>query len=154
MNSKLFRLIPITFLIHVLEEYLLGFPEWASRHFGSITTVSFFILSHIPLIAIVIFASTIGAKGKPKSSQLVLGFIIQTVLFTNGLFHVVTSFMFDEISPGTFTSVAIYFPFSMYFYHYLVSKQQLSIRQFIIGFSIGSFISTLVILSLKMTIEA
>jgi len=35
---------------HVAEEYVSGFPEWATRHFGT-TSRRFFIASHVVLIS-------------------------------------------------------------------------------------------------------
>ncbi len=93
-NSKLFVLVPITFLIHVSEEWFFGFPEWAQSHFGPITTPSFFILSHIVLVFGVVVVTIAGYFSKPKGMGILLALVAHFTMVTNGLFHVATSFIF------------------------------------------------------------
>lgn len=98
-RSPIFLWIPVTLLFHVLEEYFFGFPEWAIKHFGPITTRSFFIASHIPIFGIVIYLSLRAYGPKAKSRDIWLALCVQTVLVTNGIFHCITTLLFREYSP-------------------------------------------------------
>src|SRR5215216_3637028 len=87
----------VVFLIHVAEEFP-SFPAWATRHFG-VTSRAWYVYSHIPLIAGIIAVSAL-AESRPGTIWPLLATAGQCTLATNGLFHLVTTFLFREYSPG------------------------------------------------------
>jgi hypothetical protein len=93
----------VTFLVHVAEEYP-RFPAWATRHFGA-TSRAWFVYSHVPLVASLLAISS-GALGEDATAWLLVA--AQWVLFTNALFHAVTTALFHEYSPGVVTGVALF----------------------------------------------
>jgi hypothetical protein len=128
----------------VAEESFFGFPAWSTKHFGKIITPRFYFISHIFLVAIVIIASI--GPFMFKSASIILPFTVLVVLFVNGLFHLLTTFIFREYSPGVVTSLFIYFPFAIFFWNRC--GQSLSLTEIYLGSGLGTAISLLVVASL------
>jgi hypothetical protein len=98
--------------VHVAEE-VPAFPAWATRHFGT-TTPAFYVLSHIPLLAAVFYIARNAAAGA-GTQWLWLAAAIQAGLAANGLFHLATTVVFGEYSPGVVTGAGLCVPFAVYF---------------------------------------
>jgi len=145
----MFIFVPIELLIHILEEYL-RFPKWASKHFGT-TTRDWYNLTHLiifPLVFIVAYFSIIG-----NSWGIFLSVVTQTVMFTNGLFHIFTTFLFKEYSPGVISSSIITLPFSYFYYQYIFQNQFLSLSAILIALFLGVVVSLSIIWSLTRDIN-
>ncbi len=102
----------IVFIIHTIEE-LPGFSSWVSRRFGSMSTLKF-ATSHIPLVLLVLLtsykASSVGYHG---------GWVILSTAFAwqfgvNALFHLTTSILYREYSPGMLTAATVSLPAAIY----------------------------------------
>ncbi|MGE3974175.1 MAG: HXXEE domain-containing protein [Bdellovibrionales bacterium] len=143
----LFKLLPLTLVLHCLEEWLGGFPEWATRHFGGITTRKFYFLSHVPIFAVVFyFSGTFHQLQNP--TEMLLALIVLFILFTNGIFHLITTIWFREYSPGVITSLLCYFPFTILVCYQLLAENVLNASQLLLALLLGSIISLFVIYSL------
>ena len=99
-------------LVHVAEE-LPGFPEWATRHFGT-TSTAYFVLSHIPLIATVLWIVQRAARPGAADAWIWLLLVVQVTLGVNGLFHLAATLWFGDYSPGVVTGLALYLPLTFY----------------------------------------
>lgn len=138
--------IPVGFLIHILEEYP-QFPIWATKHFGT-TTRDWYILTHTILFLLVLFV-TLLSIGKSHSG-IFLAVATQTIIFTNGLFHVLTTYFFREYSPGVISSILITFPYSYIFYQNVLQNSSLTQPVFIVSIIVGVAISLSIIGSLYL----
>lgn len=99
-------------LAHITEEWF-WFPEWATRHFGT-TSPRFFAVSHVPIVALAFWVTIRATRAHAsKLSTAAVWFIIAALSF-NGAFHLITTFMFSEYSPGLATAVLFYFPLLAY----------------------------------------
>lgn len=72
---------------------------------------------------------------------------VQTIFFTNGFFHLITTFLFEEYSPGLASQVII-FPLSIIAYKMIYESKVLSGRQIASSLTLGIILSALIILSL------
>lgn len=81
----MFILLLIIFVAHCFEEWAFGFPEWAQRRFGPITTRKFYLLSHIFLFAIVLTASAAAASDTNITGLKFTWVAILAVMVTNGI---------------------------------------------------------------------
>jgi hypothetical protein len=99
-------------VLHVAEE-LPNFPEWATRHFGT-TSTAYFVLSHVPLFAAVIYIVYQASRPVAGALWLWLLIAVQFALVINAVFHVVTTIWFREYSPGVITGVLVYAPVALY----------------------------------------
>jgi uncharacterized protein with HXXEE motif len=98
--------------LHVAEE-LAGFPDWATRHFGT-TSPAFFVLSHLPLLAAVLYVVHRTSRPSAGIRWVWLLLVVQSALAANGVFHLVATLWFREYSPGLLTGIVLYTPVSVY----------------------------------------
>jgi hypothetical protein len=96
---------------HVAEE-LPRFPAWATRHFGT-TTTEWFVISHIPLVAIAAYISVAAARTGAGAAIWWL-FVFQAALFCNAVFHVAATIVLREYSPGVVTALLVYSPLTLF----------------------------------------
>src|SRR3989442_11756638 len=136
---------------HVLEEFP-GFPEWATRHFGT-TTTGFYILSHIPLLTGAFFIVYRSSKDQKNGAWIFLAVLVQWALFVNGLFHLTTTLVFREYSPGVVTALVLYVPFTVYFLKRVIRDGYLSHKQVVISCVGGTVLTALIIGSLWLDME-
>jgi hypothetical protein len=101
----------VTLAIHIAEEWP-AFPEWATRHFGT-TTRSFYVVSHIPLLAIAL--GVCACAGRPQAGRGWIGAFVavQWALATNAAFHVLATVNLGEYSPGLVSAVVLYLPMTV-----------------------------------------
>lgn len=130
------------FLLHVAEEYK-GFPAWATRHFGA-TSRAYFVYSHLPLIAANAVVCGLATRG--SSTAVLLCIAVQWVLFTNGRFHLVTTFLFREYSPGVVTGTLLFFPATWF----LLSRTSTPLG---LPIALGTVASSLIIASLWLPMD-
>lgn len=101
-------LLVVALTIHVLEE-VWWFPAWATHHFGT-TSTEFFLLSHVPIFALAIWAARGASRNpaSPGSVWLLLAFV--SALVVNVVFHVTATILLAEYSPGLATAVLVFLP--------------------------------------------
>ncbi|HEY8875743.1 MAG TPA: HXXEE domain-containing protein [Desulfosporosinus sp.] len=139
-SNLIFWLPYVVFIIHSLEE-LPGFPRWASRYFNPITTNKF-AFSHIPLILLVLLASykasTIGYHG----GWVVLVTACAWQFGVNALFHLATTVIFREYSPGMVTAATVSLPASIYFMMTVWNENRLTGMEMVQAIFWGTIIAT------------
>ena len=126
---SIFWLPVILLVIHSIDEVVTGFPQWATEHFGT-TTVPFFIYTHIPILLIMIVTSYFAARNKGGAVWRVLSAVWIVMFAVNGLFHLLTSIVFREFTPGIISALVILFPLCYIFVRELLSKKLISEKQF------------------------
>ena len=98
----------LLFVPHVIEEYP-GFPAWATRHFG-VTSRAWYVYSHVVLVAGMAALGWLAEGAAPNSVGLLLVVAIQVSLAGNAIFHLATTALFREYSPGVVTGTALFLP--------------------------------------------
>ena len=98
-------LFPLTFLAHVGEEYVGGFPAWSSAVLGfRLTPTTFLQFNAVAWIGM--FCGTLAATVGPRA--LVVPFA--TATFINGCAHLVASVLTASYSPGVITGTLLWIP--------------------------------------------
>jgi Protein of unknown function with HXXEE motif len=141
----------LALLAHVVEEYP-RFPEWATRHFGT-TSRPWYVYSHIPLIAAVLGISFLAATAPAATLFPLLATAVQCALATNAVFHVATTFIFREYSPGVVTAVLIFVPGTAYLVDRTVREGLLTLPQVAVAVAIGTVVGIAVIASLWLPMD-
>jgi hypothetical protein len=149
--NAMYALPLATFLPHVAEEWA-RFPEWATRHFG-VTSRAYYVYSHVLLVAANGTISGLAATGVRGSTWAVLATGAQVVLLTNALFHLVTTILFREYSPGVVTGTLLFLPASAYFLARTTGEELLSTAQLEVAIAMGIAAGTLVIASLWLKMD-
>lgn len=111
MKARFFLLPAAAFTAHVAEE-LPRFPAWATRHFGT-TTTRFYVASHALLWPTVAGLSVWGAKKGTRLGAFGAS-AVAAVMVTNTIYHLGTTALFREYSPGLATAMVGMFPAGVY----------------------------------------
>ena len=123
-------------MLHVLEEYFYpgGFPNFMKRMspaFAPFVTTSFAIIINGLFLLLCVLAAVIG------KSALVFSLSIASLLFTNGLVHILGSMRARRYAPGLITGVLLYIPLGITAYSLFWNSGELSINQGIVSFLLG-----------------
>jgi|SRR6266508_1573852 len=123
-------------MLHVLEEYFYpgGFPNFMKRMspaFAPFVTTSFAIIINGLFLLLCVLAAVIG------KSALVFSLSIASLLFTNGLVHMLGSMRARRYAPGLITGMLLYIPLGITAYSLFWNSGELSINQGIVSFLLG-----------------
>lgn len=116
MTMSFFRLIwllPIMFAAHVAEEYLTGYPAWATEVTGQPMELRTFLASNIAFIVITLLLTRWAARSKSPTAIFWLLAWAAGNLFWNFVYHLMSVVAYDSSSPGIVTATLIYLPLSL-----------------------------------------
>jgi hypothetical protein len=139
-------LFPLTYLIHAAEEYLCGegFYRWSARIFGKGMTPELFVL--INSVAWVLMVCTVIAFRRTPSVRWIT-ITFATVVFINGVAHVLGSILTWTYSPGAVSGLLLWIPLgAATFYR---ARRRVTRRSFIAGVVVGAFIHGILFLVLS-----
>lgn len=137
------------FILHIAEEYP-RFCDWATRHFGT-TSRAWYVYSHIPLFGICALASFMATSASPGSPWLVLVATIAVVQVSNAVFHVVTTLLFREYSPGLVTACLAFLPAAWIVLQHAVGA--LAPAQVQLATGLGALLGLLIVASLWLDMD-
>lgn len=127
-------LLPITLLIHQLEEYFGNFPFWYSNLLNvELSNQDFILINGFGLFFISVYSLSFLIK-KRNFVLVAMG----TLVFVNGFIHLVISIFTLTYSPGTISGVLLFLPLGTIIY--LRISPQLSSGDRLVAISIGIMI--------------
>jgi hypothetical protein len=100
-------LFPLTFLVHILEEYFGGFPAWSAQHLGFRLNAQGFLAINEFAWAGMLCAAVAATVAEP-AQWLVIP--LATVTAVNGAAHLVFSVVTRTYSPGVVSGTALWLP--------------------------------------------
>lgn len=139
-------------LLHIAEETAAGFPAWATAHFGT-TTPGFYSLSHIPLVAAAAYVARHGARPDASARALAASIMVQAALGANGIFHIGSTLLFRQYSPGLITSVGLFVPFTIYFLRRATMDGRIRPGQIVMACAAGVSVAVLITASLALDLD-
>lgn len=129
--NQMAGLLPTTLLVHQLEEYLGSFPRWYSDLLNAdLSNQDFLMINSIGLILITILSLSY-LFNKNNMILVVLG----TLVFVNGIVHLLLSMFTFSYSPGTISGVVLFLPLGIIIFRQILP--QLLEGERIIAISIG-----------------
>jgi len=143
IDKALFWLPLLILVIHSTDEFVSGFPAWATEHFGT-TTPAFFVYTHIFLVLLVGVIAFLASRGSVFWRMLAVVAVMQFAV--NGIFHITTTFLFGEIAPGLLTASLVSLPLSYIFFRTIFIHQLLPKKQTVISMTLG-FVTALLIIA-------
>jgi len=138
-HSQIFWLPSAYFVLHTLEE-LPSFAEWVTRHFGPYTTEDF-VLPHVPLLLLVMLASQQAARHQRHGAWAILAVAAWWQFALNALFHIGTTLLFREYTPGLVTATCLALPLTPYFLSRIRREQRLTAPAFIAALLLGTLLA-------------
>lgn len=140
---------PTIFATHAVDEFVSGFPEWATRYFGT-TSRRFYVASHVFLIGAVLATSAAAdrSRGDRRLQQALAS--IGTAFVANGLFHLETTWRFRELSPGALTGTSLMIPGGGAIVIRLLRDRRLDKRDALRSLAGGTLLNAAAVLSLRL----
>lgn len=100
-------LFPLTFAIHIVEEYGGGFPAWSAIHLGfRLTTAGFLAINEYAWTGML--CASIAATVAAPAEWLVIP--LATATTVNGSAHVIMSIVTRTYSPGAISGATLWLP--------------------------------------------
>ena len=141
----------IVFIPHMIEEYP-RFPAWATRHFGA-TSKAWYVYSHVLYVTIAVPVCLWAESASSQDWGRIVGTALMITLAINGVFHIVTTFLFREYSPGVVTGTLLLFPATGYMLLLTVRESLLTTPQIGVAVVIGILVQVAVIASLYLRMD-
>jgi Protein of unknown function with HXXEE motif len=94
-------------VLHVLEEYFTGWQDWAVKSLGIVMPTTRFLLMNAVLVIAAFVLARIGWQ-RPALSLVIPAATLVNAIF----FHILPTLVQRRISPGVYTAVLLYVPFS------------------------------------------
>jgi Protein of unknown function with HXXEE motif len=98
---------PISFLIHIVEEYRGGFPAWVNRFWGVETSLTNFLIWNGAAWVMMIVGVALVLKTRSYRWLLVS---FGTVFLINGVVHALASLVTSSYSPGLVSGLLLFVP--------------------------------------------
>ena len=140
MPAAIFMLC-LLYGLHMIEEFTLGFVEWADRYFGEfdwtqnlIGNAAFFVF-----LAIACFLYY-----NDPAKYLWLGMSAAMWVLSNAFIHISATVIGGEYSPGAVTAIVLYIPGGTYFLLNWGSRRLLTWENTTISFVVGGMIFMLI----------
>ena len=133
----IFVLFLIASILHVFEEYIYpgGFAAQMKKlnpKFAPMVTLSAIVIINGLQLLLCVIVTFVG------KSNLSFSLSIASLLFINGIIHIVATIRKRGYAPGVITGVIIYLPLSIYAFHFFLSSGELHLQQFTISALLGA----------------
>jgi hypothetical protein len=124
-------LLPVTILVHQLEEYFGQFPLWYSNLLNAqLSNQDFIVINGVGL-----FVFTIVALSYVINKNNLILVALGTLVFANGIIHLLLSIFTFSYSPGTISGVVLFIPLGIIIFKRILP--QLNDGERVIAISIG-----------------
>ncbi len=111
---KMIWCLPAVFAPHIAEEYVGGFPGWATHVLGGSFNYVLFDINNAVFMAILLgLTAWVSLKPSKPGIFLLLAWSSGNI-FWDFLVHLSTTVALDRYSPGLLTAVLLYFPVSYF----------------------------------------
>jgi hypothetical protein len=113
------------YLIHLGEEWFMGFPEWSRVIRGAgVSSYDFVAINSAALILFLILALVT----RQCKDMAWFPATLATIFSLNGVLHALATLRYDGYSPGTVTGMLIFFPLGLLVLHEM--RRHLSLAAF------------------------
>jgi hypothetical protein len=146
-GRNVYWLITAQWLAHFADEWMFGLPAWCTRYFEPLPGrfwVNMMIVVTVPMILLGWAAS------RPSSGsgiRLVCAGV-QMLFFSNAIFHLITTLVFGEYSPGTTSGVLLFLPLSLPVWRAVLREPQVTRGRFATALVAGFIFHGLLLLNL------
>jgi len=138
--GKIFVLC-LVYGLHMVEEFTLGFVEWADRYFGKFDWTQNLIGN---VIFFVVLALGCYLYFKNPGKYLWAGMAGSMWVLANSFIHISATLLGNEYSPGLVTATILYIPSGLYFIMLWGKKGVLTWKNLTLSFAVGAMIFMLI----------
>jgi hypothetical protein len=135
-TNNIYWIILIVAILHVIDEYLMGFVDWSNTYAIHINIKQFIVINI--LFWVLCFVAAIHNKKYPQ-----ITFSIVVLIFINAFLHIGGSIKSQTFMPGLLTALFLYIPISIYTFILYNKNNILKPKEFVtpvvIGFLLMAF---------------
>jgi hypothetical protein len=106
-NEWTLWVVAVSCALHVTEEYFTGWQEWARQTLGIVMPTTIFLVGNAVLVVVALALARVGWR-RPALSLVIPAATLVNAVF----FHILPSIVQSRVSPGVYTAVLLYVPFS------------------------------------------
>ena len=99
--------VAVSCALHVAEEYITGWQAWARQTLGIVVPTARFLVANAVLVLVALLLAPVGWR-RPALSLIIPSATLVNAVF----FHVLPTIVQGHVSPGVYTAVLLYLPFS------------------------------------------
>ncbi|HUQ34564.1 MAG TPA: HXXEE domain-containing protein [Pyrinomonadaceae bacterium] len=125
-------LFPISYLVHIAEEYWGGFPSWIARFWGVESSLNNFLSWNGGAWVVMTLGVAVALKTKSYRWLLVS---FATVVLINGVVHALASVLTRSYSPGLISGLLLFVPLGIVSLRR--ARRQVNARTFRAGVILG-----------------
>jgi hypothetical protein len=130
---KVVWLMPAAYFLHIVEEYVGGFPIWVTNDVhGSFNNTGFAINNFVFMLILLTLVYVNFRKSTPLRGILLVVFASAN-LFWDALFHLVMTPILDRYSPGVVTAMLLYYPICILVGIVIIRDKILTPRQLVLA---------------------
>jgi hypothetical protein len=148
-SRNIYWLITVQWLAHFADEWLFGLPDWCTGHFAP-APESFWV----PMMFVVtVPMSLLGWMASRPSAGSGIRLVcagVQMLFFSNAFFHLITTVVFGEYSPGTASAVVLFLPLSFFLWRAVLREPGVTKISFTTALVAGFVFHGLVLLNLPV----
>lgn len=123
-------LLPAAFALHIVEEYVGGFPGWVTNVVGGSFDDLAFALNNAAFMAAMLALTAWASRTNSARATFLLILWSSANIFWDAGFHVAMTAYEDRYSPGLMTAAFLYLPLSYIVTTSCVSSRSLNVRSF------------------------
>ncbi|MFH0998439.1 MAG: HXXEE domain-containing protein [Pseudomonadota bacterium] len=131
----------LLYAFHMVEEFTIGFVEWADRYLGSFDWTQNLIGNAVFFVCLA-FACYLYYKNSTK--YLWVGMSAAMWVLANSFIHISTTILGGEYSPGVVTATVLYIPGGLYFLVNWARKGLLTWKNVLLSFAVGGMVFMLI----------
>ena len=146
-GRHVYWLVTVQWLAHFADEWIFGLPAWCTRHFEPLPESFWLTMMTVVTVPMILLGWTASRRSANSGARLVCAGV-QMLFFSNAFFHLITTYLFWEYSPGTATGVFLFLPLSLLLWRVMLREPGVSRSSFTTAMVAGFVVHGLVLLNL------
>ncbi len=136
--QKVIWLLPLAYAVHIVEEYVGGFPDWVTDVVRGSMDNRAFALNNALFMVILLGLTVWTSRTRSQFATFLLLTWASANIFWDFLFHLFTTVFLDRYSPGLITAVLLYYPLALFVGWRVLREHRLSRGQLADALIIGA----------------
>ena len=145
--QNIYWLITAQWLAHFADEWIFGLPAWVTRHFEPLPAPFWITMMTVVTVPMIMLGWAASRTAAGSRTRLVCAGV-QMLFFSNAFFHLITTCVFGEYSPGTASGVVLFVPLSLVVWRVVLREPKVATSSFVTALAVGFGVHSLVLLNL------
>ena len=130
---KVVWLMPAAYFLHIIEEYVGGFPAWVTHDVHESFDDTAFAVNNFAFMLILLTLVYVNFRKSSALRGVLLVVFASANLFWDALFHLIMTPILDRYSPGVVTAMLLYYPICILVGIVIIRDKILTPRQFVLA---------------------